>query len=85
MSRKRKHPGYQELLRRNRTQAEHIDALSREYRGRHQNLDLAAAALQGNRIAFETAAAEVATDGRRLQERYVWGFWRRVRFAVTGR
>ena len=87
MSRNRvkKSPAYRALEQRNANQAEHIRALSREYQGKYLDLDLKTALVVGNRSAIEMEAGRVAAERSRLHERYAWGFWRRLRFAVMGR
>ena len=73
MSRNRikKAPSYKELQRRNRNQAANLGAMAREYLGRAHRMD---------------AQTDVLlAEGARLQERYSWRFWRRLRFVFTGR
>uniref|UniRef100_A0A6M3LX27 Uncharacterized protein n=1 Tax=viral metagenome TaxID=1070528 RepID=A0A6M3LX27_9ZZZZ len=70
-TRVKKSPSYAELQRRNRNQASNLGAMAREYIGRAHSMDV-----QGDALLAE---------GAQLRERYAWGFWRRLKFAVTGR
>jgi len=67
----KKSPSYKELQRRNRNQAHNLGAMAREYLGRAHSMDLQTDVL--------------LAEGARLQKRYSWRFWRRLRFVFTGR